>query len=1086
MRKISLLFSLLLLCGVLAFAQDRVVTGKVTDKDGSPVPFASVKIKGGTTGVQADANGTYTIRVKEDDILEISAANFKEVASVVGNQAFISTTLEKTGTLVEVVVTSAFQTKRTLRSQSSNIQNVSAEQLNTVRTPNINNALAGKVAGVQVRSQSSAALGRETIVRLRGENGLGVGGGALYVVDGTIMPSSNDINPDDVEDVTVLQGPASAALFGPDGANGAIVITTKRAKKGQKGIGVEINTGVTFDRVYVTPNYQNSYAGGGVGDLIKYTWEDGQPEEWKALDGKYYHDYSDDASWGPRMVGQEYIPWYAWYSGSPYSNKTALLTPQPNNVKDFYSTGVTTTNNINFSKAGDAYNLRASYTNFDVKGIMPNSFLKRNSFNTNFSIDLNPHFIFSTSINYVQQNSQSENNDAYSNQSSGSFNQWFHRDLDISKLKELRDLRTPDGIYASWNHSNPTSFSAGDPKKFFAANYWLNHFSYLDLIQNPNNRDRLFGDMAITYKFNNDLRIKATYRKQQLNTNGSSIYPTEMENSANQSSFNPFESNGKAVFGVSSSFSNRQNYELLTSYSKKIKDFAVNAMAGVDILKTTSKTTNINTIGGLNVAGLYSLSNSKDPITNSLRNFAAFNFDKAIEVVNKYQRRGLFIKADIGYRNYIFLEGTYRRDYTSAEPIGNSINTKSIGASFVFSDLIQDKSILSFGKLRISTGQLLNSLNPYDLGTYYTPDPNLFNGNFLMGEPNTLVDPKLQGATNNEKEIGLETRFLKNRLGFNITYWDRTNKNFPVNVSVTPSSGYTATKTNAGEIAKTGIDLQFFAKPLKMNNFEWDISATWGRLLKNEVVSISPGITRLISASGAFSTSSSAYTVSEVGKPWGQMFGTGIKRINGQPVLDKNGFFVAQQDVNYGSVLPNYTGGVQNTFNVYKNFTINVNIDYSSGGKFFSLSDFWGSFSGLTARTAVLNDKGNSIRDPVEDGGGVHVFGVDDQGKPADYYVGAQDYFHQFRAANISEASIYDLSYVKMRELSVGYRIPIEKIGSLSKYFQNATFSIIARNPWLIYAKTKDFDPSEISAVQGEDGQFPGTRSFGVNLKVGF
>ncbi|MBK7884352.1 MAG: SusC/RagA family TonB-linked outer membrane protein [Chitinophagaceae bacterium] len=1080
MRKILSLFSMLMLWGILASAQDRVVSGKVIDKDGNPVPFASVKVKGGAAGVQADANGTYTIRVKDNDVLEISAANFKQVESVVGTQTFINSSLEKTGTLTEIFVTSAFQTKRTLRSQSSNVQNVSAEQLNTVRTPNINNALAGKVAGVQVRSQSAAALGRETIVRLRGENGLGIGSGALYVVDGTIMPSANDINPDDVEDVTVLQGPASAALFGPDGANGAIVITTKRAKKGQKGIGIEINSGITFDKIYITPNYQNSYAGGGAGDLIKYTWQPGQPEEWKALDGKYYHDYSDDASWGPRMVGQEYIPWYAWYGGSAGSYKTASLIPQEDNIKDFYNTGVTTTNNISFSKAGDAYNIRASYTNLHIKGLIPNSDLSRNTFNTNFSIDLNPHLIFSTSINYVQQDRQSENNDDYSNQSSGSFGQWFHRDLDINKLKELRGLRTPEGIYASWNHANPTSYDPANPKKFFGGNYWFNHYTYFDLIQNPDRRNRLFGDMALTYKFNNEFRIKATYRKQELNTNGYSIYPVEMERSANQSSFNSYENNSKAVYATASSFSNRQNYELLASYNKKIQEFAINANAGIDILRTDSRTNNANTMGGLSVPGLYSLSNSVAPIKNSLRN------DGSIEVVNKYERRGLFVRADVGYRNYLFLEGTYRRDYTSAEPIGNSIDTRSIGASFVFSDLIQDKSILSFGKLRVSSGQLLNSLNAYDLGTYYTPDPNLFNGNFIMSEPNILVDPKLQGATNSEKEIGLETRFLKNRLGFNVTYWDRTNKNFPVNISVSPSSGYTATRTNAGEIAKTGVDLQFFAKPLKMNNLEWDITATWGRLLRNEVVSISPGITRLVSASGAFSGSFAAYTVSEVGKPWGQMFGTGIKRLNGQPVLDAGGFFVPQADVNYGSVLPKYTGGVQNSFNIYKNFTVNVNIDYSYGGKFFSLSDFFGSFSGLTARTAVLNDKGNSIRDAVADGGGVHVFGVDEEGKAVDHYVDALSYFHQFASSNISEQSIYDLTFVKMREVSIGYKIPVDKIGGVSKYVQNATFSVISRNPWLIYAKTRDFDPSEISGVNGEEGQFPGTRSIGVNLRVGF
>jgi hypothetical protein len=215
------------------------------------------------------------------------------------------------------------------------------------------------------------------------------------------------------------------------------------------------------------------------------------------------------------------------------------------------------------------------------------------------------------------------------------------------------------------------------------------------------------------------------------------------------------------------------------------------------------------------------------------------------------------------------------------------------------------------------------------------------------------------------------------------------------------------------------------------------------------------------------------------------MFGGGIKKINGQPILESDGRFVREADVNFGSVLPQYTGGVQNTFNVFKNFTINVNIDYSYGGKFFSLSDFWGTFSGLTARTAGVNDKGIPVRDPVADGGGVHVFGVDATGKATDMYVDAQTYYHQFQGKNIAENSIYDLTFVKLRELSIGYKVPVEKLG-IGKYVKTAIFSVVSRNPWLIYTKTKGFDPSEISNVYGEDGQLPGTRSVGVNLKLGF
>jgi len=1098
MRRFLSLFTVLMLCGVLAFAQSRVVTGRVTDNTGKPVSFATILIKGSKTGVQTDINGEYSIKAKTGDVLVISQAEFTPAEVTIGNSNSISTALElkNSNTIKEVIVTSAFNTKRTARSTASNVQSVSSEQLNTVRTSNVNNALAGKVAGAQVRSQSAVALGRETVVRLRGENGLGVGAGPVYVVDGTVIPSSNDINPDDIDNITILQGPASAALFGPDGANGAIVITTKRAKKSDKGVGIEINTGVTFDKVYLTPDYQNSYSGGTNSDMIKYTWQAGQPEAWKALDGKYYHNYDDDASWGPRMNGQEYIPWYAWYGGHERSFKTAKLVPQANNSKDFYNTGVTKTTNVSFSKATDNTNIRVSYTNLDVKGLIPNSYLKRHTLNTNFTVNLTSKLTLGASINYINQRRNADGDDGYANQSSGSFNQWFHRDLDINILKELRGLKTPEGIYATWNISNPDSYDAANPVGFYGANYWFNPYTWFDLVQSFDERNRLYGDVSLTYKFNNDFSIKGTYRKQQLTTNGYDIYPTELQVSGNQTGLNPYgETTAEtqlAAYHSGQSTSNRQYYEGLASYSKKVRDFQVNANAGFVFYKNDARQYDANTSGGLILPGVYSLGNSINPVRNGTISAVNPAVSNNFEYISHYKSRALFVRADVGYKNWAFLEGSFRRDYASAEPVNSHIDTKSIGASLVFSDLIKNKSILSFGKIRASYGQVLNTLAAYDLDTYYTNGSNFPVGgvtNPTQTVPNELKDPTLHGANNIEKEIGIELRFLKNRLGTTVTYYARTNKDFPVSVTTTGASGFTSNKTNAGEVSKTGIEVQLNALLLNYKNLAYEATATWAYRLTNKVVSIAPGITRLVSAAGSYGPTTtnpiSAWTVSEVGSEWGQMHGTGIKRINGKPVLNPDGTFVSEADVNYGSVLPRYTGGVQNTLTLFKNFVINVNIDYSSGGKFFSLSNYWGDFSGLTARTAALNDKGNSVRDAVEDGGGVHVIGVDESGKDYDVYVDAKTYFDQFYSSKISEKHVYDLTYVKMRELSLGYRLPVERMG-ISRYIKGATFSIIGRNLWLMYSKTRDFDPSEISGVQGENGQFPGTRSIGANLKLNF
>jgi len=1087
MRKIGSFLTMLMLCSVLAFAQTRTVTGVVRDDKGEPVPFATVTEAGTRNAVQADANGNFSIRINENGRLAISATGFTaQTIPVSGNTATVSL-VRGQEQLTEVVVTGAYGTKRTARSTSYNAQVVSAEQLNVVRAPNLNNAIAGKVAGVQVRSQSSAALGRSGQVRLRGTSGLSQGEDVLYVVDGTIVSDANDINMDDVENVTVLQGPAASALFGAQGANGAIVISLKKGRKNARGFGVEVNLGATFEKVNRLPNYQNSYAGGADANLRKYSWKAGDPDEWKALDGKYYHDYTDDASWGPRMVGQEYIPWYAWYGGHKYSYQTAQLLPQEDNAKEFFNTGVVLNNSVAFSKATDVTNLRFSYGNVDIKGLLPQSSLKKSTFNFSGGFDITPRVTIGANINYLTQKVQGEINDDYSNQSTGSFNQWFHRNLDMGIMRELKDLRTPNGVWASWNHANPNSYNPANPNNFYAGNYWYNFFKWYDLATSTTNRDRLFGDVSLTYKITNDLRVKGTYRRQQTNAWFEEMFSSDLRTSGLQTQGN--EPRAWGYYATGQALAVRRNLEFLATYNKKIGDYSINANAGTDFFAHTYKSNYANTNQGLTVPNYFAISNSKDPATVGNTRYQ-----------EKY--RAAFASADLGYNNLVFLNATIRNDWFSTLPsANNAILSKSFGASFVFSDLIKESAPwLSYGKLRASWGEIPKALPGYAASSYtgtplsyfgayrypgfqYPVSQFQWNSNLLMFAPDQLVDENIRGAVSRQKEIGLELRFLKNRLGLSATYWDGTETDIPQSIAIAGTSGYSSKLINAGEISKKGIELQFTARPLVMRNFEWDLSATYGRLLENKVIKVAPGVDRItiVNAYG----SNSPGLVHEVGKQWGQLFGGGIKRINGQPVLDASGHYVREANVYFGNVLPKYTGGVQNSFQVLKNFTLNVNIDYQVGGKFFSLSDMWGTYSGLTARTATVNDKGNPIRDAVADGGGVRVDGVDADGKPVTFYVEAQEYFHQGWDNKVFDEYIYDLTFVKLRELGIGYRIPVDKIG-ISKWAQNATFTLVARNPILIYAKTKDFDPAEVANVYGERGQLPGTRGYGFNLKIGF
>jgi hypothetical protein len=542
----------------------------------------------------------------------------------------------------------------------------------------------------------------------------------------------------------------------------------------------------------------------------------------------------------------------------------------------------------------------------------------------------------------------------------------------------------------------------------------------------------------------------------------------------------------KASYYTQNTYSNREDYEFLASYNKKIKDFTVNLNAGTDVFNWTYKDNSVQTNNGLTIPNLYTVNNSVDPPT-LVNNRTTEKYNAAYGI------------ATLGYKELFFLNGSLRNDWYSTLPVaGNSILSKSFGGSFVFSELLKSQNNwLSYGKLRASWGEIPKALGTTDetFGAYrypgaaYAVNANKFNSVLLMSSPDQYVDPKITGSTVTQKEIGVDLRFANDRIGLSATYWDGSEKNFPATLNVNGASGFSSILTDFGLITKTGLDLNFMAQPFRSSNFTWTLNATYSNLITDKVVEISNkyGVTQVTSASNTnFSGITTPYLVQKTGYEWGQLYGNGILRNSaGVPILNSQGFYQNNPNVDFGSVLPKHTGGIQNAFTVYKDFTININIDYQFGGKFFSLSDMWGSYSGLTARTAVLNDKGVPIRDNVADGGGVHVTGVDASGKPVSTYVSAYDYYHNLVNNNTFDPYIYDLTFIKLREVGLAYHIPVKKLG-IASYIKNATIQLEAHDLWLIYAKTKDFDPSQISAVQGESGQFPGTRGIGFNLKVGF
>lgn len=1074
MRKIVSFLLLLLLSASIAIAQTRNVTGKVTDENGSPIPFVSVKVKDSKTGVSGDANGVFIIKTSMGATLVISSVGYTD-KEVTVNAESISVALVRNAneTISEVVVTTAFNIKKDQRTTPFSTQVIKSDALTIIPQSNLNDALAGKVAGVQFRSQSGAKLNSQAFARIRGGLLLSGDVGAIYVVDGTIVGDAYDIDPNSVESINVLKGANATALFGSRASNGAIIITTKKAAAGKSSI--DVSQGMTFDRVYRLPQLQNSYAGGGSADLIPFEYVAGMPTEWQALDGKGYNDYTDDASWGPRLDGSEYIPWYAWVPGTKYSGQTASLTPQPDNVRDFFENGLNSNTNVNFYKSGQGYSTRLSFSKQFIQGIIPNSKSDRNVVSTSTTLDLNKYLTAGVNLNFNTQNIYGEYDDGYANNSSGNFGQWNHRHLDMGIMREMAGTLTPIGTLASWNWlSNPGAYDPADPSGFFRGNYWYNFYDYMNNLDYRQRRDRLYGDVYLNFKLNSHFNIRGTVRRDQSNYYYENKSKSILEKSAGQTGF-------LAGYGTGERYQNETNYELIASYNTTfLKDFNFNLLGGGNIFTYIRKDLDAATVNGLTIYDLYSLSNSvASPTLGNSR--------------LEQRTNSVFASGDLEYKKFISATFALRQDWLSTLPKSNNkLFYPSVGVSFVPSTFTKDAlPWLSFAKVFGSWGKKPLGLNIYALDLTYPINQNKWDDNALQSVSNTIPDANLIGSTITSYEAGVELRFLKNKMGLVATYYNEVAADQPIDIQVPGQSGFTTKTINAATVERQGFEFTIDARIMSRKDFSWTITKTLGYLMKNPVTKLIEGTNRIQPANwiGAFGTRyASSFQV--LGKDWGQLIGGGLqKNTEGKALINPATGLYAAGDANYewGNIVPKVTGGFQSLF-TYKNFILNVSLDYQVGGKFFSLTESWGAFSGLLDYTAETNDRGMNVRDPLSEGGGVRVTGVSsvDSKTPVDMYVDGFTYFHQFYNAGIADPFVHDLSFLKVREVSLGYTVPGEKLGFMNGAVKGITVSLIARNPWLIYSGTKNFDPSEISGVYGEDGQLPSVRSLGFNVKFNF
>ncbi len=1084
MKKISILLVGLLFVGLnFLQAQSGNVSGTVTSsEDGMPIPGVSVIVTGTTSGITTDIDGKYTLNVPaEATTLTFSFVGMKSQVVEISGQSVIDVVLAPEIVGLDEVVVTALGIQREAKSLPYAAQEVDAEDVNVTSDMNLKNAIVGKVAGVQMRGQSGSKLGDAGNIRIRGAISLTSDDDPLYVIDGVPTTDPNMIDMENIASFNVLKGPNATALYGQRAENGVIMITSK--KGASSGVTVEVNSSTMFDKVAYLPNYQNEYGGGYSGDdewttldyaagIRGYAYK----EEWEVLDGqKYiYHGYADE-SWGPKFDGSEYIPWYAWWpdnGNNPYYGKTAKWEAQPDNIKNYYETGVTKKNSVAISAGSDRYNARVSYTNIDQSGIMPYTYFKKNMINANLSYKPTNKLTVDGGLNFYNSETRGDFDDGYSNQSTGSFNAWFNRNLDTDKLRELIDLKTTSGTHASWNYWNPYY-----GQRFGSDNgaFWFNPYWYAREYKDTDYKTKVMGNVNLSYKIIERLSVSAGMSTNIYNFKNHWEVPYSIEQAADPDLYNVWNSG----FGNERTTQVENNYKARISYTDQLGPIDVQAHFGGEI-RTNSKDLfkaemdKDSKTQGLVLPDVFLYSNTKLPVTAET------------EVWNK-EVRSLYGSISLGYKDLAFLDISGRKDWSSALPSNNNgYFYPSVGGSFIFSELV-NSSVLSFGKLRASWAQVGNDVAATDIVSTYPLYDDSYYGTPMMVTPATAVDPNITPALNTSMEFGFDVNFLQNKLGLSFTYFNETREDEIVEVAMSEATGYTGYLTNAGASQRDGIEVSLNTVPVKTSKFVWDVTFNFSKL--NVKVTELPGDLETMEGFEDEEAADDWAFISlthALNKPWGQLRGIGIQTdANGNKIVNsETGMYATESGMFFGSVLPDFTGGILNSFTFFNMIDLTAALDFQVGGKFFSQSEMWMMYTGLSEETAGLNDKGNPLRDYVEDGGGIHVVGVDEGGNAFDDYVDSYSYLTQFNANTVASEFIHDASYIKLRDVNLSFRIPKSVLGKT--FIKSASVGFVARNLWIGVAKDNKhgWDPSEMSHRWGENSQLPGTKSYGFNIKL--
>ncbi|SUX46512.1 Outer membrane receptor for ferric coprogen and ferric-rhodotorulic acid [Chryseobacterium indoltheticum] len=819
--------------------------------------------------------------------------------------------------------------------------------------------------------------------------------------------------------------------------------------------GVTLSSGITagFIDKSTFPKYQTRY-GAGYGPVYgNDTNGDGNPDEYfnyDAVTGQLQVPFTEDASYGaefnPNLLVRQ---WDSYDPTSPNFGKATPWTAAKNGPIKFFETPVTYINSISLEKGSKSSNISLSYTNMLSNGLLPNSDLRKNSLSAKFNYDFTDKLHATVYSTLTIQNTKGRNETGYSDNIVSGFRQWWQTNVDVLSLKDAYG-RTNNGNN-TWNRSSATD---GTPA------YWNN--PYFQRYQNyqSDERTRSFNYVQLKYDVSKNFGVtgKLSYDQMQM------LIEERLMNGSLPQAFGASGNNATSGYSRQDIRTTETNFDLFANYKFDItQDLNVSGIFGGNVRRNLNDDVFASTEGGLATPGLFAISNSADPIIPPDENYA------------KWLTSSLYGTASLGYKNLIYVDGTYRVDRSSNLPkANNTYDYYSVTGALILSELWKP-SWLSFLKIRGNYAEVGSSTQNYRLQNTYRVRGG-FDGSGLVNQSYFLANPNLKPQRSKETEFGLEGQFFKNRLGFDVAIYKTKTLDQIINLPVSSSTGYRTFLVNAGQIDNKGVEVQLNGTPFKTDNFRWDIDVNWSKN-ENKVVELYKDAQNYLLASYQGGVSLNA----RVGEAFGALVGSDYVYLNGERVVNPTtGRYLTNPNQVIGNITPDWIGGVRNSFN-YKGISLSFLIDVKHGGDVFSTDMYYGLATGLYEETAVGDYRTVGVVNP-----GVNPNGqVNTTPTTAASSFGNVDGYRRMP----NKRFIYDASYVKLREASIGYTLPKSLLANTS--IQDAKISIVGRNLWIIHKNLPYADPevgtgNGLASKGNSIGVLPTTRDFGINVTFKF